>query len=376
MGADRRRWQRIEIPAKILISPGSRPAFEARVQDISYGGAFILSQHALGFRERIHVTFFPGGGTVEVRVEAEIVHAIPTGFGIEFAPETSDGIRHQLVAWAEALANAPILTADLELPVLGLPALEPAQTLEVLPLPTLPAPPLGAGVAPSGVAGSGRVGGAVGAPGATGFVIAGMPQPERPAAPRRDSRGLPAPTRPPESVAGAPPARADSGRSADPPRAPAALARTTEPPRAAPPRPETAKPPAPNAAPAAGPEPVAPRVLIVQDNKELAKLLVSILHKVGAEPTFVQDSRRAVDALVRASFDLVLIDWLPSDQPAEALLKMIRERRPRLPVVVISALALNPEFIERLRSLGVTEVVKKPFQLRDLIETMDRALAG
>jgi CheY-like chemotaxis protein len=316
VNSDRRRWQRFAVPAKVQLAPkGGGSPFEARVQDISAGGAFIISQHPPpAFRTKVRAAFFTVYDA-NIELDAEVVHVLPGGFGIEFASTTPDWVRDQLDAW---VAGKPLpKPPNVEVKI------EPAEPFD-------PAPPLDPESRPSSSRTSDL------------------------AAPRRTSdipgvRGKTADLPPPRSATGDLP-RARTGEF------PPARISTRD-------------------IPVAGKATRGPRILLVQDNRDMSKLLMNILREMGAEVTVLGDPKSLSHTLALQPFDLVICDWPQLDQDPETILKSIRATAPRSPIVIVSAQAKNISYDKRLRGYGASELVKKPFLLNDLIATLDRALA-
>ena len=123
----------------------------------------------------------------------------------------------------------------------------------------------------------------------------------------------------------------------------------------------------PNAAPL--------RVLLAEDNFVNQKLAVTMLQKRGHEVTVANDGLEALDALARASFDVVLMDvHMPRMGGFEATAK-IRERERsaggRLPVIALTALAMTGDR-EKCLQAGMDAYVSKPINAGELFGTLNR----
>ncbi|MCC6349793.1 MAG: response regulator [Candidatus Eisenbacteria bacterium] len=117
------------------------------------------------------------------------------------------------------------------------------------------------------------------------------------------------------------------------------------------------------------------RVLLAEDNFVNQKLAVTMLQKRGHEVTVANDGLEALDALARASFDVVLMDvHMPRMGGFEATAK-IRERERatggRLPVVALTALAMTGDREKCLQS-GMDAYVSKPINASELFGTLNR----
>ena len=113
------------------------------------------------------------------------------------------------------------------------------------------------------------------------------------------------------------------------------------------------------------------RVLVVEDDLSLRALLASVLVDAGYRVLTAEHGRAALD-LVDSGFapDLILLDlWMPV-MDGRAFLRAYRQRTAaRVPVVVVTA-ALHAD----AEVLGVDAVVGKPFDVDDLLATVERYL--
>ena len=117
------------------------------------------------------------------------------------------------------------------------------------------------------------------------------------------------------------------------------------------------------------------RVLLAEDNFVNQKLAVTMLQKRGHEVTVANDGLEALDALARATFDVVLMDvHMPRMGGFEATAK-IRERERstggRLPVIALTALAMTGDR-EKCLQAGMDAYVAKPINAGDLFGTLNR----
>lgn len=116
-------------------------------------------------------------------------------------------------------------------------------------------------------------------------------------------------------------------------------------------------------------------ILIVDDQESILMLLDRALRRLGYNVRAVSDGHAALDLLERERIDLVLSDV---DMPLLSgidLLREIRERGRRVPVIVITGKPEIDAAVECIK-VGAFDYVSKPFTL-DRIDTVVRAaLAG
>ena len=110
------------------------------------------------------------------------------------------------------------------------------------------------------------------------------------------------------------------------------------------------------------------RILIAEDDADLRLLLRLVLHKAGHQVTEARDGVEALEALARASFDVVLVDnVMPRMTGVEVLEAVQLLRRPDRPLmVVISALATRSD-IRSYYVRGADDFLAKPFATEELV---------
>lgn len=115
-----------------------------------------------------------------------------------------------------------------------------------------------------------------------------------------------------------------------------------------------------------------PKVLIIEDEEQLARMLWAMLSTAGYEVMAVHKGLSALEKLVRFEFDLVLLDLgLPDVDGKE----VIRQARAIIaaPIIVISARDSGMEKVTAL-DLGANDYVAKPFDAAELLARIRVAL--
>jgi two-component system OmpR family response regulator len=114
------------------------------------------------------------------------------------------------------------------------------------------------------------------------------------------------------------------------------------------------------------------RILIAEDDPVLADGLSRSLRSVGYAVDVVSDGEQADTALAAQGFDLVILDLgLPSMQGLEVLRRM-RARNGKAPVLILTAADSVEQRVKGL-DLGADDYMAKPFALSEL-EARVRAL--
>lgn len=110
-----------------------------------------------------------------------------------------------------------------------------------------------------------------------------------------------------------------------------------------------------------------PRVLVVEDEPLLARVLGYLLEEAGFGVTVAPHGGAAIDTLRTQTFALVVTDLMMPEVDGERLVGWMRgEGQLATPVIVLSA-AINPGLKTRMAGLGVNEVLRKPLDMDHFI---------
>ena len=115
------------------------------------------------------------------------------------------------------------------------------------------------------------------------------------------------------------------------------------------------------------------RILVIDDEPPIRKLLRMGLGTQGYLTVDAPDGRTALDLIGREPFDLAILDLGLPDIKGHELLRTIRDRKPDLPVVVVSSRGDEAGKVEAL-DLGADDYVTKPFGMNELLARLRNAL--
>ncbi len=118
------------------------------------------------------------------------------------------------------------------------------------------------------------------------------------------------------------------------------------------------------------------RVLVVDDDPSLLKLVGLLIQRAGMEPIFAENAREAVQALGKEPLpEIVLLDLMLPDVSGIEFLRQMREREmfDELPVIILSALA-DPDQIREGLDTGADRYLTKPYLANNLIKTIEEVL--
>jgi len=113
----------------------------------------------------------------------------------------------------------------------------------------------------------------------------------------------------------------------------------------------------------------APRVVVVDDDLELLKLIAMLLRRIGAESQTFMDGREALSYLANEIPDLIILDMMLPDLDGLEVLRQIRAQAQldRVPVLILSARA-DPSTIRKGLDGGADSYVTKPYIANSLID--------
>jgi two-component system copper resistance phosphate regulon response regulator CusR len=115
------------------------------------------------------------------------------------------------------------------------------------------------------------------------------------------------------------------------------------------------------------------RVLIVEDHRELARVIAEGLDGAGFRAEIVGDGRVALERLAHADYQAVVLDWMLPGLDGRSVLRRLREEGSDVPVVMLTA---RDEIRDRVSTLdeGADDYVVKPFALEELLARLRAVL--
>jgi len=115
------------------------------------------------------------------------------------------------------------------------------------------------------------------------------------------------------------------------------------------------------------------RVLLVDDDPGLLRLLSMRLTAAGYEVTTVESAEQALAQIPLLQPHLMITDLQMSGMDGMALFNQVHSRNPSLPVLILTAHGTIPDAVEAT-SRGVFSYLTKPFDSKVLLEHVARAL--
>jgi two-component system response regulator GlrR len=116
------------------------------------------------------------------------------------------------------------------------------------------------------------------------------------------------------------------------------------------------------------------RVLVVDDDANLLRLLALRLEKEGFDVSEASSAEGALAILASKVPDLVITDMRMGGMDGLALFEAVNRRHPSLPVIILTAHGNIPDAVDATRR-GVFSYLTKPVEARALMAEVERALA-
>lgn len=116
-------------------------------------------------------------------------------------------------------------------------------------------------------------------------------------------------------------------------------------------------------------------VLVVDDEDALRSVLSTELLSEGYVVDTAPDGDDAIAILQQKAFDLVLLDIKMPRVDGFEVLRFIKQRYPNTKVIMLTGFADLKNAIES-KKLGAEDFVSKPYDLVDLLTTIERVLSA
>src|SRR5215470_10130918 len=108
------------------------------------------------------------------------------------------------------------------------------------------------------------------------------------------------------------------------------------------------------------------RILVVEDDVQLARQIASGLTEAGHDPTVVHDGERALDKTKQKPFDLIVLDVILPGIDGFEVLRHLRSQHMASRVLMLTARTEVKDRVTGLE-LGAGDYLPKPFAMRELV---------
>jgi two-component system, OmpR family, response regulator len=108
------------------------------------------------------------------------------------------------------------------------------------------------------------------------------------------------------------------------------------------------------------------KILVVEDNQKLARLLKRALEEEGYVVDLVADGATALGQLGNVNYDAVVLDWMLPEVDGLTVCRDLRARGNQVPILMLTARGEVPERIAGLNA-GADDYLAKPFDLGEFL---------
>jgi len=108
------------------------------------------------------------------------------------------------------------------------------------------------------------------------------------------------------------------------------------------------------------------RILVVEDDAQLARQIASALTEAGHDPVVVHDGERALDKTKQKPFDLIVLDVILPGIDGFEVLRHLRSEHMASRVLMLTARGEVKDRVTGLQ-LGADDYLPKPFAMRELV---------
>jgi CheY-like chemotaxis protein len=127
-------------------------------------------------------------------------------------------------------------------------------------------------------------------------------------------------------------------------------------------------------------------ILIVDDEVEVGEVIRRVLERIGIKVLTTNNATAGLEAVSAAEPDIVITDVIMPKVHGIELIKILRERYPKIGVIAISGggsfgpLSYKPDaisthaYLAAARAAGAEEVLTKPFDMDTLLAAVRRLL--
>lgn len=115
------------------------------------------------------------------------------------------------------------------------------------------------------------------------------------------------------------------------------------------------------------------RILVMEDDETISAALEMILTEAGYEVDVAGTGQGALDLFEQKSFDLIIADLKLPDIFGLEVIKQVKEKKPKMQVIVITGVGTQP-IAEEALTLGAHEFLPKPFTDDQIKAAIEEAL--
>jgi CheY-like chemotaxis protein len=122
------------------------------------------------------------------------------------------------------------------------------------------------------------------------------------------------------------------------------------------------------------------KILIVDDDSTVQATIKLLLERAGHSVVVASDGRKGLAIFESGDFDLLLLDIFMPGMDGIETMRLIHQRRPLAPIIVISGNPIfadsgkSPDFLTMAIKLGAVSSLQKPFKPAALLAAVANGL--
>jgi DNA-binding NtrC family response regulator len=114
-------------------------------------------------------------------------------------------------------------------------------------------------------------------------------------------------------------------------------------------------------------------IVVVDDEIEICKMLSIFFTQEGYNVTYFTDPEEALNAVMKKSPDLILLDIKMPKMDGIELCEKIKKKDKSIRIIIITAYGDVKRAVESMRS-GASDLIEKPMDLKSLLKAVKECL--
>jgi DNA-binding response OmpR family regulator len=114
------------------------------------------------------------------------------------------------------------------------------------------------------------------------------------------------------------------------------------------------------------------KIMIVDDEQDLREMLNLMLRKEGFETEMVENGEDFLNKIDNFQPDLVTLDVMMPGLTTREILEKLPEKKTKPKIILLTVVRYSEEEKQKLYQKGIVDYVTKPFELDELINTIQK----
>lgn len=114
------------------------------------------------------------------------------------------------------------------------------------------------------------------------------------------------------------------------------------------------------------------KILIIEDDNLIIKILDFILKKAGYEIHIARDGNEGIEKIDSIQPDLIITDIMMPYKSGLEITAYVKKNHPTIPIIIVSALGKEDQTVIEGFKLGVDDFIAKPFNPLELVLRVKR----